>query len=339
MAVWSLFAPSWLLAFPGCGQGSFAPPASTPFHPDHIESHCCGEQWGQDLGLYYNRARYLNTDSGRFWNQDSYEGASSDPSSLHKYLYANANPIMRFDPTGRSSLMDMAITVGIVGTLGGIVGATIGGIDSTLSGGSFADGAINGAKWGAGLSVASLVPGLGLVIGVGGSFVAGYGIGSAINDENYGLAGFRLVTVVGAFSIANFSGKVPPGFKTQGDFFKFGAKLGSGLNRTYPDTVAYLGGSGASGRSYTTGAPFGPASDYDIALVGDSIFEAASQARVGLRGQRTRTGPLNAADLEALGLSELAADLSALAGREVNFMIFQDAATANARGNTIAISP
>jgi RHS repeat-associated protein len=33
-----------------------------------------GEQFDPDLGLYYNRARYLNTANGRFWSMDTYEG-------------------------------------------------------------------------------------------------------------------------------------------------------------------------------------------------------------------------------------------------------------------------
>jgi RHS repeat-associated protein len=60
----------------------------------------CGEQWDADLGLSYNRARYLNTNSGRFWTQDVYEGVSNDPASLHKYLYAGAAPIMFVDSSG-----------------------------------------------------------------------------------------------------------------------------------------------------------------------------------------------------------------------------------------------
>jgi RHS repeat-associated protein len=31
-----------------------------------------GEQFDPDLGLYYNRARYLNTSTGRFWSMDSF---------------------------------------------------------------------------------------------------------------------------------------------------------------------------------------------------------------------------------------------------------------------------
>ncbi|MGH7947566.1 MAG: RHS repeat-associated core domain-containing protein [Opitutaceae bacterium] len=66
----------------------------------------CGEKLDEDLGLYYNRARYLNADSGRFWSMDSYEGSSSDPMSLHKYLYAHADPVGMIDPSGHISIIE-----------------------------------------------------------------------------------------------------------------------------------------------------------------------------------------------------------------------------------------
>jgi RHS repeat-associated protein len=59
-----------------------------------------GEQFDPALGLYYNRARYLNTATGRFWSMDTYEGVSTSPLSLHKYLYASANPVNRVDASG-----------------------------------------------------------------------------------------------------------------------------------------------------------------------------------------------------------------------------------------------
>lgn len=46
-----------------------------------------GQQYDPDLGLYYNRARYLDTDTGRFWTRDGDYGNNEDPLSLHKYLY------------------------------------------------------------------------------------------------------------------------------------------------------------------------------------------------------------------------------------------------------------
>jgi RHS repeat-associated protein len=61
-----------------------------------------GQEYDPDLGMYYNRDRYLNTSTGRFLTQDSYEGELSNPLSLHKYLYAHANPVNNVDPSGRS---------------------------------------------------------------------------------------------------------------------------------------------------------------------------------------------------------------------------------------------
>ncbi|MBK8478493.1 MAG: AHH domain-containing protein [Opitutaceae bacterium] len=69
----------------------------------------CGEQWDFDLSLYFNRARYLNPNSGRFWSMDTYEGAPSDPTSLHKYLYANSSPLSFIDPSGYFSLGELSM--------------------------------------------------------------------------------------------------------------------------------------------------------------------------------------------------------------------------------------
>ncbi len=63
-----------------------------------------GEQYDSDLNQYYNRARYYNQSIGRFSQQDSYQGNNQEPISLHKYLYANGNPLMYSDPTGHESL-------------------------------------------------------------------------------------------------------------------------------------------------------------------------------------------------------------------------------------------
>jgi len=64
-----------------------------------------GQQWDSDLGMYYNRARYLNPNTGRFWTMDTYEGFKQVPASLHKYLYCQADPINRTDPSGRASTL------------------------------------------------------------------------------------------------------------------------------------------------------------------------------------------------------------------------------------------
>ena len=66
-----------------------------------------GEQYDPDLGLYYNRARYLDVRVGRFWGMDTDEGSPNAPASLHKYLYASANPTNNVDPSGNDDF-DMA---------------------------------------------------------------------------------------------------------------------------------------------------------------------------------------------------------------------------------------
>ncbi|MBQ7794656.1 MAG: hypothetical protein IJ366_09110, partial [Clostridia bacterium] len=82
----------------------------------------CGEQFDSTTGLYYLRARYMDTTTGRFISQDSYAGSIDDPVSLHKYLYANSNPVMYSDPSGyMSSLAEAAIAGAAIGALSGYI--------------------------------------------------------------------------------------------------------------------------------------------------------------------------------------------------------------------------
>jgi RHS repeat-associated protein len=60
-----------------------------------------GEQYDADLGLYYLRARYYNSLTGRFLSRDPESGKPRDPKTLHKYLYAGGDPVNAVDPTGR----------------------------------------------------------------------------------------------------------------------------------------------------------------------------------------------------------------------------------------------
>jgi RHS repeat-associated protein len=77
-----------------------------------------GEQFDEQLGFQYLRARYMNPSSGRFVSMDTYEGLQSDPVTLHKYLYGDANPVNRLDFSGHeTTTVETLITVGILTTL------------------------------------------------------------------------------------------------------------------------------------------------------------------------------------------------------------------------------
>jgi len=68
-----------------------------------------GEQYDAGLGNYYLRARYYDQGIGRFTQQDTWMGRGNDPVTLHKYLYANVDPVNGIDPTGNFTLMESNI--------------------------------------------------------------------------------------------------------------------------------------------------------------------------------------------------------------------------------------
>jgi len=75
------------------------------------------QQFDENLGMYFLRARYLNTQTERFHNMDTFEGRNGEPLTLHKYLYAHSNPVMGIDPSGNFTLVQALATTVVVGTL------------------------------------------------------------------------------------------------------------------------------------------------------------------------------------------------------------------------------
>jgi RHS repeat-associated protein len=75
-----------------------------------------GERLDSNLGLYHLRARYYNQATGRFETMDTgrcqafceLQASQSDdmfnPGTLHKYVYAQDNPVNRLDPTGKDDI-------------------------------------------------------------------------------------------------------------------------------------------------------------------------------------------------------------------------------------------
>ncbi len=70
-----------------------------------------GEHFDQDLGGYYLRARYLSPSLGRFYSSDKFVGHPQLPATLHKYSYANNDPVLFVDPSGYFGLATLSTNV------------------------------------------------------------------------------------------------------------------------------------------------------------------------------------------------------------------------------------
>lgn len=76
-----------------------------------------GERLDTGLGLYHLRARHYNPQLGRFMSRDPLGGRPRVPVSLHRYLYANADPVNNTDPTGLFTLPEISLGQLISNTL------------------------------------------------------------------------------------------------------------------------------------------------------------------------------------------------------------------------------
>ena len=116
----------------------------------------CGEQFDAFTGLYYLRARYMNPSTGTFITMDEYAGSNFEPVSLHKYLYANANPVNNSDPSGYFTHADNQAAMAGMAILAATVVSTYGlkileSLNITISSSSiFDDGDILG--WSEGIA-------------------------------------------------------------------------------------------------------------------------------------------------------------------------------------------
>ncbi|OEZ54738.1 DUF4214 domain-containing protein [Duganella sp. HH105] len=140
------------------------------------------------------------------------------------------------------------------------------------------------------------------------------------------------------------SQSLPRGFNQATDFREFSGSLYNGLESVgYNKVDAAFQGSSVTGRAHNyPNAPFdlgAKQSDFDIALGGQEIFDAAKSVGAQIRG--TRTQPLSIERtpglLEKLELMELSRTLGNQAGRPVNFMIYQTIDQAVARSSSIPV--
>lgn len=82
------------------------------------EFRYAGEQFDPNVSFYYLRARYYSPDTGRFVSTDPIEGDIFEPVSLHRYLYANTNPVDMRDPSGKDTLPEILAASAISGGIG-----------------------------------------------------------------------------------------------------------------------------------------------------------------------------------------------------------------------------
>ncbi len=80
-----------------------------------------GESFDSRIGQQYLRARWYQTDAGRFGRLDPFAGNPIEPLSWNKFVYARSSPVNGIDPTG----LDMLSTMGSL-AVGGTVSALVG---------------------------------------------------------------------------------------------------------------------------------------------------------------------------------------------------------------------
>jgi RHS repeat-associated protein len=149
-----------------------------------------GEQYDPNLDDYYLRARYYDPETGRFTRKDDFEGSLDNPVSLHKYLYANDNPVIFTDPTGFFSLSESAAANKIRDLLANIYGETANqALNSLARGGALSfEGLATEVAW-------NLAPS---VLGIGKDFVKTFGRSPQSSFERSKL--FRQALNLGEFN-------------------------------------------------------------------------------------------------------------------------------------------
>lgn len=79
-----------------------------------------GEKTDSNTGLQYLRARYYDTNTGRFLSTDPFEGLQEDPISRHRYIYGNDDGVTYSDPTGLFSLTEINVRNVLLSVLEGL---------------------------------------------------------------------------------------------------------------------------------------------------------------------------------------------------------------------------
>jgi RHS repeat-associated protein len=146
-----------------------------------------GEMLDPNSGFYYNRARWMDPSVGRFASMDTFEGLEFEPGTLHKYLYATADPVNSIDPTGLQTVAEVAIVGAIITAIWANIAfpqtTILGRVKVTLMGAVFGALIFGGlALWAAGGSVVAAAGAAGAA-GTAATGVATFGPSVAYDSE------------------------------------------------------------------------------------------------------------------------------------------------------------
>ncbi len=96
-------------------------------------------------------SRYYNPEVGRFNRLDPFAGNTQDPLSLHKYNYAESDPVNNIDPSGLFSVAQTISVAGLTGLFNGLISGGIAAVTAESGqkvaafSDAFAKGTISGA--------------------------------------------------------------------------------------------------------------------------------------------------------------------------------------------------
>jgi len=304
-----------------------------------------GQRNDSYIKLIQMGARWYDPSLGRFISADTIVPDFANPQSLNRYSYTRNNPLKFRDPSGHREIYggfyepysDYWYTY---------VNPEAPGCQHNLE---FID---QGASLAVDFTpVVGDVKGL-IEVGTGKDLITGESLGawrwlgllglSEVRHLRHGDEVFKLAGAARAMDkladATDAMRRIPLGFKNADEFAEFGAHLNGGLKSAgYEGVQAIFQGSSVTGVQHKTRAAFdvGRVSDFDIALASPDLLQRAKELDIGLRGGGIRTGPLRRWDLEALGLLDLREELGRLAGRDVNFMIYESIEAAMGRSPSI----
>jgi RHS repeat-associated protein len=117
-AAWAYYLPDALGSVRQAVDGAGAVASSREWTPFGVEVGGAqaglgytGEWWDGDAGLLYLRARWYEPGVGRFTQVDPWQGNIQQPLTMNPYLYALANPVLLYDPSGygpRDDIQDIS---------------------------------------------------------------------------------------------------------------------------------------------------------------------------------------------------------------------------------------